>query len=506
MQSDDMIAQIRHLFYAQHFTMNAIGDTLDIHHDTVKSTLDLAGRPHVRRAAVEVLLSPYRATIEELLDKTPKLRSTRIIQILQDRGYTGGITQLRSLVAELRPKKMRAFLSLTIFPGEQAQVDWASFGVLKVGRGERKLSCFVMTLAYSRATFAMFTFDQTLENFLRCHILAFDYLGGVPRTTLTDNLKSAVIDRQGRSIAFNPKYMEMAAHYAFLPKAANVRAGWEKGRVERTIRYVRDNFFAGREIIDLEQANAELRLWCDLVCNVRPWPGDRTKTVAEVWQEERGKLMAKPAHDFPTDYVGVCRPSKICLVRFDRNDYSAPSALVGKPLTLIASEKTVRLLDAQVEVARHDRSYSKAERILEPAHFAEIHKQKPQAHARGKRAELIELIPEAGKFFERIIDAGRPTGNQTTLLASYVTVYGKEAVRQAIAAAVAKDITRATYVGQMLAAADKRKKELPPPPVVVPDHPQVRTSEVRPHALDVYDAIIANTKITEDTHEGRSAE
>ena len=222
MQSDETITKIRFQFYAQHMTMNAIADSLSIHHDTVKSILDLAGRPHSSRLLRQTLLSPYQAGIEELLEKTPKLRSTRIIQILRDRGYTGGITQLRSLVAKIRPKKARAFLALTFFPAEQAQVDWASFGSLKVGRGERKLSCFVMTLSYSRATFAVFTFDQTLESFLRCHILAFAYLGGVARTALYDNLKSAVIDRQGSAIAFNSKLLEMAGHYCFLPKATSL--------------------------------------------------------------------------------------------------------------------------------------------------------------------------------------------------------------------------------------------------------------------------------------------
>jgi transposase len=501
MQSDEMIAKIKHLFYAQHYTMNAIGDHLGIHHTTVKNVLDLAGKPHKTRAVSETLLSPYRDVIEQLLEKTPRLRSTRIIQILRDRGYTGGITQLRLLVAELRPKKARAFLSLNIFPGEQAQVDWASFGSMKVGRSERKLSCFVMTLSYSRATFAVFTFDQTLESFLRCHILAFNYLGGIPRTTLTDNLKSAVLDRQGKAVAFNPKYLALAAHYAFFPKAANVRAGWEKGRVERTIRYVRDNFFAGREFKDLHHANTELREWLDKVCNLRPWPQDRSKIVSEVWHEERAKLMPKPSQDFPTDYVGTCVPSKICFVRFDGNDYSAPSQYVGKALTLVASEAKIRILDGAAELASHQRSYSKGERISEAKHFANLHEQKPESKARTKRGEFIGIIPEAAKFFERIIASGRPTGSQTTLLYQYIKLHGKDSVRRAIVAALARDICSAAYVGQILTSMDKKAKELPPPPVLVPDHPQAKNSEVNPHELDIYDEIIRKKPVEGDTHE-----
>lgn len=500
MQSDKTITEIRFLFFAQHLTMNAIADTLGIHHDTVKSILDLAGKPHHSRPLRLTLLAPYRSLIEELLEKTPKLRSTRIIQILQDRGYTGGITQLRSLVAGIRPKNSRAFLTLTLFPAEQAQVDWASFGSLRVGKSERKLSCFVMTLSYSRATFAIFTFDQTLESFLRCHILAFAYLGGVARTSLYDNLKSAVIDRQGAAIAFNPKLLEMAGHYCFLPKAANVRAGWEKGRVERTIRYIRDNFFAGRDFRDIDEANCALRHWLDSVCNLRAWPQDRQRTVAEAWTEERPKLMPKAILDFQTDYVGSCSPSKICFVRYDCNDYSAPCEYVGRPLTLVASETRVRILDGAKEVGSHERSYSKGERIKDPQHFATIHEQKPQAHARGRRAELIALIGEAAEFFEHIIDAGRPTGNQTSLLFHYIDVYGKEAVRRAIITALKRGIYRATHVGKLLATADKLQSELPAPPVIIPDHPQVSGSEVQPHRLDLYDELTQKFKSSEQDH------
>lgn len=489
MINDETVTTIRHLFYAQHFTMSAVADTLGLHHDTVKSALDLAGRRHLSKSMRMTLLTPFRATIEELLSKTPKLRSTRIIQILRDRGYTGGITQLRQLVAEIRPKQVRAFLPLIFFPGEQAQVDWASFGTIRVNGAERKLSCFVMVLSYSRATYATFTFDQTLESFLRCHILAFGYLGGVARTLLYDNLKSAVIDRQGRSISFNPKLLEMAGHYCFLPKAANVRSGWEKGRVERTIRYIRDNFFAGREFKDIDDLNRQMNEWLETVCNVRDWPQDRQKTVVEAWAEEKPKLMPKAIHDFPADYVASCEPSKICFVRYDRNDYSAPSKYVGKILTLVASETQIRLLDGTIEVACHERSYGKGQRLRDPQHFVELHDRKPQGFARTRRADFIKLIPESLDFFTRIIDAGRPTGNQTTRLFEYVGIYGKEAVREAIMAALRRDICRASYVGQILTARDKKAKELPPPPVIVPDHPQISGSAICPHQLDVYEQL-----------------
>jgi transposase len=163
--------------------------------------------------------------------------------MVRDRGYSGSIVQLRRTAARLRPQKREAFLQLHTFPGEQGQVDWAHFGYVMVGRAKRALSCFVMTLSYSRALYLEFFFDQTLENFLRGHVHAFHAWSGQPRVILYDNLKSAVLERRGNQILFHPRLVELSGHYHFSPQLCQVRKGNQKGRVERAIRYVRDSFW-----------------------------------------------------------------------------------------------------------------------------------------------------------------------------------------------------------------------------------------------------------------------
>ena len=162
------------------------------------------------------------------------------------------------LVRRLRPVPQReAFLKLRTFPGEQGQVDWAHFGTVRIGRAQRRLSGFVMTLSYSRALALEFFFDQSLENFLRGHVRAFAQLGGVPRTLLYDNLRSAVLARHGDAIQFHPRLLELCAHYHFEPRPCRPRRGNEKGRVERVIRYVRDSFFAARPFTTLDDLNRQ---------------------------------------------------------------------------------------------------------------------------------------------------------------------------------------------------------------------------------------------------------
>jgi Integrase core domain len=186
----------------------------------------------------------YFDFIRLTLDQHPRLRATRIYQMLVVRGYTGSVVQLRRVVRHLRPPSKEAFLRLKTFPGQEAQTDWAHFGEVQIGGAKRRLSCFVITLSYSRALYLEFFFDQTLENFLTGHVHAFKDWGHCPRILLHDNLKAAVVDRTGDVIRFHPRMLELAAHYHFQPRACAPARGNEKGRVERAIQFVRSSFFA----------------------------------------------------------------------------------------------------------------------------------------------------------------------------------------------------------------------------------------------------------------------
>src|SRR4051794_34376484 len=238
MISPETRAQIRRYFYAEHWKVGTIARQLGLHPDTVHNAIETGcvAAQSVRPSK----LDPYLGFLREVLTQHPSLRATRIYQMARERGYTGSVVQLRRAVGRLRPQIREPFLRLETFPGEQGQVDWAHFGHVMVGRARRALSCFVMTLSYSRALYLEFFFDQTTENFLRGHVHAFQTWNGQPRVILYDNLKSAVLERRGSHIHFNPRLLELSGHYHFVPQACQVRAGNQKGRVERAIRYVRE--------------------------------------------------------------------------------------------------------------------------------------------------------------------------------------------------------------------------------------------------------------------------
>jgi transposase len=478
--------QIRRYFYAEHWKIGTIASQLGIHKDTVRHAIE-ADRFHRGQALRASIIDPYLEFVRQTLDQHPRLRATRIYQMIRDRGYTGSVVQLRRSVARLRPPAREAFLRLHTFPAEQAQVDWAHFGHVAVGRAKRALSCFVITLSYSRALYLEFFFDQTMENFLRGHVRAFQDWGGAPRAILYDNLRSAVLERRGNEIHFNPRLLELCAHYHFVARPCQVRAGNQKGRVERAIRYVRDSFWAGRTFVTLAECNRQALQWRDQVAHQRPWPGDDSRTVSQVFSEESARLLPHPLHPFSTDLILPVRSPKTIYVRFDLNDYSIPPEAVGRQLTLVASDTLVRILDGSAEIARHHRSYDRHEEVLDPSHQQALLKAKRKAFDSTPGGRLVQAVPESKDLLDLAFSQGESAGSQTAQLLKLLDLYGAAALRGAIREALERNTPRASSVAFLL----RRQQRTTSPRLAVDlsRHPEAQSIEVRPRDLETYDEL-----------------
>src|SRR5713101_5694859 len=270
-------AEIRRLFYAEHWRVGTIASTLGVHPDTVRRAIEHDRFVRIGAQIRPSLLDPYKAFITATLDQYPRLRATRLFAMLRDRGFAGSVVQLRRYVRAVRPTaRAEAYLRLETLRAEQAQIDWGNFGPIQIGCARRALSCFVLVLSWSRAVYARFALDQTLESFLRGHVEAFAALGGSPRTLLYDNLKSVVLERFGEHIRFHPRLLELAGHYHFAPQPCAVARGNEKGRVERMIQYLRQAFFPARRFTSIDALNAQLAQCITDTAHQRPVPGDPT--------------------------------------------------------------------------------------------------------------------------------------------------------------------------------------------------------------------------------------
>ena len=181
-----------------------------------------------------------------------------------------------------------------------------------------------------------------------------------------------------------------------------------KGKVERQIQYLRHAFFAARPFRDLDDLNAQFRRWRDQVAHRRRHPEMADRTVADAWAEEQPRLLPLPAHPFETDLVRAVRSGKTPYVRFDRNLYSIPHTHVRKPLTLLASDTRIRILDQQVELARHRRSYDTGQTVEDPAHLEGLLAATRQANTHTTRDRLRAAVPVTATLFERLAERGEP--------------------------------------------------------------------------------------------------
>jgi transposase len=488
----EVAARIRRLYYAEHWRIGTIATELGVHHVTVVRVL---GREHLRGAGVRPVratpLDPYKAFVADTLAQHPRLRATRLHAMLQDRGYPGGVVALRRYVRAVRPRpRAEAYLRLQTLPGEQGQVDWGHFGTLAVGHARRPLVCFVLVLSWSRALYARFALDQSLESFLRGHVAAFTALGGVPRTLLYDNLKSVVLERVGDHIRYHPRLLELAGHYHFAPKPCAPYRGNEKGKVERQIQYLRHAFFAARRFTSVADLNAQLGQWIAETAHRRPVPGDPAgRLVAAALTEEQPRLLPLPQHPFSCDLARPVTSGKTPYVRFDGNDYSIPHDAVRRPLTLLASEHTVRVVDGATELARHDRTYDHRQVLEEPAHVAALAAVKRAAHELRGRDLLRSTCPHAAAFVDALAQRGLPLAGEIRRLLALRERYGAPAVDAALAETLGRGAVSAAAVAHVLDQQTRARRAPPPLTVVLPDDPRVRDLHVTPHALAPYDAL-----------------
>jgi transposase len=489
----ELRAEIRRLFYAEHFKLGTIATQLGVHYDTVRAAVD-TDRFNTRGVARPSAFDPYLAFMTEVLDRYPSLRATRLHEMLVQRGYRGSPIQTRRVVRRLRPKPIaEAFMRLRTLPGEEAQVDWGHFGTITVGRATRPLSAFVMVLSHSRALFALFTLDQTLESFLRGHVEAFNFFGGAPRVLLYDNLKTAVLERAGTAIRFHPRLLELAGHYHFEPRPVAPARGNEKGRVERQIRFLRERFFAARSFRRVEDLNAQFQRWRAEWAHTRPCPGDDALTVAEALERERPLLVTLPQHPFVCEHVRTLKSGKTPYLRFDKNDYSIPHTLVHKPLSLVASHHEVRILDGDQEVARHARSYGRGEVIENPAHIDALANAKAAARSSRGKDRLVSVIPAAQEFLIAAAARGQNLGTTVQQLWRLLDDYGAHLLARAVAEALERRTPTAASVAHVCERLHRRARRLPTAPLAF-DDPRLTNLHVKPHNLEDYDALT-------DTHE-----
>ena len=482
-------AEILRLYHAEKWRVGTIAGQLGVHHSVVRRVLaqDGTGEPQRSRST---RLDPYIPLIIATWKQYPKLPASRLYEMCHERGYQGNPDHFRHMVAAYRPRPMaEAYLRIKTLPGEQAQVDWGHFGKLTIGRAQRPLLAFVMVLSYSRRIFLRFFFGQQSENFLRGHEAAFGAWGGVVRVVLYDNLKSAVLERRGDAIRFNPLLLDFARHYRFAPRPVAVARGNEKGRVERAISYIRRAFFMARRFKDIDDLNRQAQQWCGGPACQRRWVEDDRLTVREAFEKERALLLPLPQASFSTDERRELAVGKTPYVRFDHNDYSVPHELVRQTVVVMAGLETVRIMHRGTVVAEHGRSFDRRQQIEDAAHIERLVEHKRQAREHRGLDRLATAAPASRELLTHLAQRGANLGSATARLLLLLEEFGATRLEQAIREAIEKDTPHHHAVRQILERQRRAEGRSPTLPVELPDDPRVRDLTIRPHTLESYDEL-----------------
>jgi transposase len=358
---------------------------------TIRAIVNGPVNPPLKRRKARVRkIDPFVPYLEKRIEEGV-LNCNKLFDEIRRQGYQGGKSSLKYFVQPYREtRRQEATVRFETQPGEQAQVDWGHFGFIEHQGRRRRLYAFVMTLGWSRASYLEFTISTDTAWWLRCHIHAFRYLGGVPQMVLHDNLKTAVLERKvDGAIHWNPRYLDFAHYYGFTPKACRPYRAQTKGKVESGIRYVRGNFWPGLSYYDLADLNEQAKGWLDLTANVRVHGTTGEVPFERLAVEPLQSIAGKP--DYDTSLITFRRVSKDCFISYDGNYYSVPAKYIRKTLEVKETEdgQLIVLSAEDGEIARHRAVVGHNQRVTVAGHYDSIRfRSKPV-----KRPQANQVLP-----------------------------------------------------------------------------------------------------------------
>lgn len=488
MITQEVRGRILRLHHVEQWKIATIARELGVHHSTVRRVLAETGVAAALHSPHPSMVDAFVPFILEKLQQHPALRASRLYGMVRERGYDGQPDHFRHVIARLRPRRpSEAFARLRTLPGEQGQCDWAHFGQVQVGGALRKLYGFVIVLSWSRRIFLRFGYNVGMPGFVRGHVEAFAAFGGVPRVVLYDNLKSAVLLRVGDAIQFNPELLALASHYRYEPRPVAVARGNQKGRVERSIQYIRHAFFAAREFKDIDDLNAQADAWCAGQASDRPCPDEPRSTVRLAFAHEQPVLRALPEHAYNAEECVAVSVGKTPYIRFDGNDYSVPHDLVQRRLEVRATTARVRILDGSGVVAEHVRSFDRGQQVENPAHIARLREHKVQAHLHSSQDRLLRAVPVCQELLQKLAVTGANLGSAAAALVRLLDHYGVAELQVAVSEVL---LSSAPHPGSVRKILERRRNQRglsQPVAMVLPAN--ARDVTVRPHALSGYDKL-----------------
>jgi len=317
------------------------------------------------------LLDEYKPYLRERYLETG-LSAVRLLGEVKQMGFTGSVDILRRYLNSLdEPRRLltRATVRFETPPGEQAQVDWAECGSFVDEAGKRrKVYAFVMVLSFSRMLYVEFTLHMRLEQLIGCHQNAFDYFGGWTHSILYDNMAQVRLPSGG----LNPLMLDFLLHHGIKLNTHRAYRPRTKGKVERSVGYLKDSFLKGRSFADLADLQTQGFHWQEETANRRIHATTKQRPIDLFEQERLIPFGAAPKYQLTNR-----RERKVSFEGFvdiGGSRYSVPPAVVGQKVIVEQGEQRVIVRLGEIIIAEHNRARVSGECVANPAHVAEMWK------------------------------------------------------------------------------------------------------------------------------------
>jgi transposase len=360
-------------WHRQGMSVSAIARQSGLDRKTVRKYIQrgLEAPAYGPRKPRQTVMDPFTGYLRERVAAFPGLTGSRLFREIKERGYAGGYTAVTDFLREIRPAPICPFeVRFETAPGEQAQVDFAQFQVVFTDEPStpRIVWLFSLVLGYSRLIWARFVLHQDLATLLRCHVAAFEALGGVPHEVLYDRMKTVVTgEANAGGIVYNRALIDLARHFGFHPKACRPYRAKTKGKVERPFRYIREDFFLARSFSNLEDLNRQLQHWLSTVANPRVHATTRC-VVMEAFAEEKPSLRPLPLTPFRSVLRLERRISREGMVSVGGNFYSVPDATRRRVVEVHTLADEIRIFEEGELIAAHPVLEGRHQRRVAPGH------------------------------------------------------------------------------------------------------------------------------------------
>ena len=469
----ETIGRIRREHFVKGKTIKEIVRDLGISRNTVRKALRSEETSFVYGRDTQPLpkLGPWSKKLDDLLETNAKkparerLTLIRVFEDLHGLGYEGGYDAVRRYARKWRDEQgaltAAAYVPLSFDPGEAYQFDWSHEIVLLDGV-TTIVKVAHMRLCHSRMIFVRAYPRETQEMVFDAHERAFSFFKGACTRGIYDNMKTAVETIfVGKERKFNRRFAQMCSHYLVEPVACTPASGWEKGQVENQVGLARERFFTPRlRVKSYDEMNAWLLDKCVTYAKAHPHPEIADKTVWEVFEEERPKLVELRGR-FDGFHEVTALVSKTCLVRFDNNKYSVNASAVGAPVDLHAYADRIVIRQKGRVVAEHARAYKRGATIFNPWHYVPVLVRKPGALRNGAPFKDW-VLPGAIERVRRKLAGSDEGDRQMVKVLAAVLEDGLTTVEAACAEAMSQGVHSADVILNILA----RRREPPPPPVI----------------------------------------